>query len=124
MKKWKQIILSLGLVAGAAGVLVPQTAGAINVFDNCNNGSLADKSVCKGSGDQASGVIKPIVNTLLFILGAISVVVIIIAGIRYTTSGGDSSAVAGAKNTLMYAIIGVIVALLAFAIVNFVVGRF
>ncbi|MNI84677.1 hypothetical protein D3C73_1416030 [compost metagenome] len=45
---------------------------------------------------------------------------LIIGGIRYTISGGDSSAVTSAKNTIMYAIVGIIVAVLAFAIVNFV----
>jgi hypothetical protein len=49
---------------------------------------------------------------------------IIVAGIRYTTSGGDASSVTAAKNTLMYSIIGLVVAILAFAIVNFVLKAF
>jgi len=67
------------------------------------------------------GIFKTIVNILLFIIGAIAVIMLIIGGIRYTISGGDSSAVTGAKNTILYAIIGIVVALLAYAIVNFVV---
>ena len=61
---------------------------------------------------------------LLFIIGAISVIMLIIGGIRYTVSGGDSAAVTSAKNTILYAIVGIIVALLAFAIVNFVLTQF
>ena len=72
----------------------------------------------------SSGVFKTITNTLLFILGAISVIMIIVGGLRYVVSGGDSSAVNAAKNTILYAIVGVIVAILAYAIINFVIGSF
>jgi multisubunit Na+/H+ antiporter MnhB subunit len=61
---------------------------------------------------------------LLFIIGAISVIMLIIGGIRYVVSGGDSSAVTSAKNTILYAIVGIIVALLAYALVNFVLTSF
>lgn len=67
-------------------------------------------------------IFTTIVNVLLFIIGAISVIMLIFGGIRYTVSGGDSGAVTSAKNTIMYAIIGLIVAFLAFAIVNWVLG--
>lgn len=83
----------------------------------------------KGSDQVAdlfgtSGIFSTITNTLLFILGAISVIMIIIGGLRYVISGGDSAAVTAAKNTILYAIVGVIVAILAYAIINFVVGSF
>jgi len=65
-----------------------------------------------------------ITNTLLFVLGAISVIMIIIGGLRYVISGGNSTAVTAAKNTILYAIVGVIVALLAYAIINFVLTSF
>lgn len=71
-----------------------------------------------------SGIFSTITNTLLFILGAISVIMIIIGGLRYVISGGDSAAVTAAKNTILYAIVGVIVAILAYAIINFVIGSF
>ena len=67
-------------------------------------------------------IFTTIVNILLFIIGAISVIMLIFGGIRYTTSGGDSGAVTSAKNTIMYAIIGLVVAFLAFAVVNWVLG--
>jgi hypothetical protein len=82
------------------------------------------------SPDQATdlfgsaGIFSTITNTLLFILGAISVIMIVIGGLRYVVSGGDSSAVTAAKNTILYAIVGVIVAILAYAVVNFVIGNF
>jgi hypothetical protein len=67
-------------------------------------------------------IFTTIVNILLFIIGAISVIMLIIGGIRYTVSGGDAAAVTGAKNTILYAIIGLVVAFLAFAVVNWVLG--
>ncbi|MBN9398454.1 hypothetical protein BGO18_00180 [Candidatus Saccharibacteria bacterium 47-87] len=69
-----------------------------------------------------SGVITTITNTLLFVAGALAVIMIIIGGIRYATSGGNASNVTAAKNTILYAIVGLIIAFLAFAIVNWVLG--
>jgi multisubunit Na+/H+ antiporter MnhB subunit len=61
---------------------------------------------------------------LLFIIGAVSVIMLILGGIRYTESQGVSSAITGAKNTIVYSIVGIVVAILAFAAVNFVIGSF
>lgn len=82
---------------------------------------------CGKDGTSACGlgdVIKTVINVLLFIIGALSVIMIIIGGIKYVISNGDSSQITSAKNTIMYAVIGLIIALLAYAIVNFVVTQF
>ena len=71
-----------------------------------------------------AGVFSTISNVLLFIVGAIAVIMIVIGGLRYVISGGDSSQVQAAKNTILYALVGVIVAILAYAAVNFVVSSF
>ncbi len=71
-----------------------------------------------------TGVFQTITNVLLFLIGAISVIMLVIGGLRYVVSGGDSSAVAAAKNTILYAIIGVVIALLAFAAVDFIINSF
>ena len=73
--------------------------------------------------DGDSGIFKTVVNVLLFIIGLISVIMLIWGGIRYTTSGGNANSVTAAKNTIMYAIIGLVVAIFAYAIVNWVVGE-
>ncbi len=72
----------------------------------------------------ASGTFSTITNVLLFIIGAIAVIMIIIGGMRYVLSGGDSNQITAAKNTILYAIVGIIVAILAYAVVNFVLGSF
>ena len=61
---------------------------------------------------------------MLFIVGGVSVLMIIIGGLRYVLSGGDSGNVSAAKNTILYAIVGIIVSLLAYAVVSFVVSSF
>lgn len=69
-------------------------------------------------------IIKDVVNTLIFFIGAISVIVIIIGGLRYVVSGGNAASVQGAKNTILYAVVGLVVAISAFAIVNYVLTAF
>ena len=69
------------------------------------------------------GVFQTVTNILLFIIGAVSVIMLIIGGIRYVVSGGDQSAVTAAKNTILYAIVGIVVAFLAYAAVNFVINQ-
>ncbi|NCO10939.1 hypothetical protein GW746_01075 [Candidatus Saccharibacteria bacterium] len=70
----------------------------------------------------ADGIITEITNILLFVAGALAVIMIIVGGLRYVVSGGNSSAVTSAKNTILYAIVGLIIAFLAFAAVNFLLG--
>lgn len=68
------------------------------------------------------GIFTTVVNILLFIIGAISVVMLIFGGVRYATSAGDSNAVTGAKNTILYAVVGLVIAFLAYAVVNWLLG--
>ena len=83
---------------------------------NCAKGEDTPTSLFGGEGS----IFTVVVNILLFIIGAICVIMLIWGGIRYTTSAGNSANVTAAKNTIMYAIIGLIIAFLAYAIVNWV----
>jgi len=89
-------------------------------------GSIQDGAAAAKSDDQSGtlfgdeGVFKVITNAALYIIGAVSVLMLIYGGVRYTISMGDEKNVVAAKNTILYAIVGIIVALLAYAIVNFV----
>lgn len=71
-----------------------------------------------------TGIFRSITNVLLFLVGAISVIMIIIGGLRYVVSGGESSAVGAAKNTILYAIVGLVVSMLAYAVIAFVIDSF
>lgn len=99
-------------------------AGAINVIDSACTNANKDTAVCKDKGDTAGSLIQTIINVLLFAIGAISVIMIIVGGIRYVLSNGNSSQINSAKDTVLYAVIGLIVALLAYAIVGFVINQF
>lgn len=69
-----------------------------------------------------AGIVTTATNFLLFIAGALAVIMLIWGGLRYAVSGGNAAAVTAAKNTVLYAIVGLIIAFLAFAAVNFVLG--
>lgn len=70
-----------------------------------------------------SSDIQRVINYFLYIGGIVAVVMAIIAGIQMTTSAGDPGAVKKAKNTLMWSIVGLVIMILAYAIVNFVIGK-
>ena len=74
--------------------------------------------------NSLSSVLTTVTNILLFLMGAVSVIMIIIGGFRYVTSQGDQTQMQSAKNTILYAVIGVVVSIAAYAIVSFVVTQF
>lgn len=123
MKKIKQYITALALFTAVALGVVATPAYAVNVFNGC--AGSADSQVCKAAGtDKADSMLKTVINTIIYIIGIIAVIMIIIGGLRYVLSGGDSSSTKGAKDTILYAVVGLVVAMLSFSIVNFVLGRF
>lgn len=73
------------------------------------------------TGDQ---VLQNGLNLAYFVMAIIAVIVIIVAGIMYATSGGDAAAVTKAKNLILYSVVGIIVIFAAWGITNFVIGRF
>ena len=114
------LVLSFGLVAPA-------------ILPNNSQVAYADAKTQIQSGLKAAGgdtkdtsgtLITRVINVMLFIIGVLSVIMIVYGGILYVISAGDSGRVSKAKNTIMYAIVGLVVALLAYAIVNFVITRF
>ena len=111
-------LIGLVLVAALAFLTAPD-AFALTLHDGVN--------AARGDGQPADlfgsgGILNTITNILLFIVGALSVVMIIVGGLRYVVSAGNSTAVTAAKNTILYAVVGLVVAFLAFAAINFVLG--
>ncbi len=85
----------------------------------------AEAARCDGCPEDLfgnTGVFRQVTNTILYIVGIIAVIMLIVGGIKYVISGGDAKKVTDAKNTVLYAIIGLVIAFLAFAIVNFVIS--
>lgn len=132
IKKFKTFILVAftGLTLGAPA-LVPalaSTAFADNITDNLCKGveDATQAGTCSTSGLDTSGslssIAKQIVNVLSIIVGVVAVIMIIVGGFKYITSGGESSNVSGAKNTLIYAIVGLIIVAIAQFIVHYVLS--
>lgn len=83
-----------------------------------NNAKASCGTACGNA--SLTGLFKNIANTLVYIVGAAAVLMIIIGGLRYVLANGDAKAAAEAKQTIMYSVIGVVVAIMSFAIVKFV----
>ncbi len=75
---------------------------------------------CKGN--DLNTMIRTIINGIIFAVGMVAVVMIILGGVNYATSQGDPGKVKKGKDTIMYGIIGLVISILAFAIINFVLG--
>lgn len=120
----KKILLAFGLIFAFATPIVMIS----NVLDNQAHAEGAADLIQKGADStgqkdsrSAGDLAKDFVNIMLFAVGILAVIMLIWGGIRYVLSGGDSGAVSSAKKTILYAVVGLIVAILAYAIVNFVI---
>lgn len=108
--------------------LTPTTTLAFSPLQQaCNSGS--GSAVCQDSASSPGtdriagpgGIIATIITWVIRLVGAISIIMILFGGFRYITSGGDTNAVKGAKDTIIYAIVGLVVTGLASAILVFAV---
>lgn len=124
----KPIILSLLVLV--ALVAVPAPANAFNIFRgaDCSNAETQDSAVCSSrtstnpiSGDD--GILLQITRLVAFIGGVAAVIIIMIGGIKFITSGGDPNKISSAKNTVLYAMIGLAVIVLAASLISFIVSR-
>ncbi len=109
------VIMALGVVSQAQ---------AVDIFPKCATNDPGS-TVCTATQDKLLGpgsLWNRILETFTFIIGAVSVLMIIIGGIRYVTSGGDQANIKAAKDTILYAVVGVVVAMLAYSIVHFVIS--
>lgn len=120
----KKILLAFGLIFAFATPIVVTS----NILDNQAHAEGAADLIQKGADStgqkdsrSAGDLAKNFVNIMLFAVGILAVIMLIWGGIRYVLSGGDSGAVSSAKKTILYAVVGLIVAILAYAIVNFVI---
>lgn len=120
--------------------LIPAPVAAHHCFGHVGTGNVsiaecADAGACldtaaptceSQTGDAESRIndtIRLVINMFSFIVGVVAVIMVIVGGFKYITSGGESSNVASAKNTILYAIIGLIIVALAQVIVRFVLQK-
>lgn len=123
----KKSIISIAImtcaVFGASVLYTASLSGSVSAqvskgIDTATTSEMQGKSI---DGDK--GLIKTVVNVLLWAVGILSVIMIIFSGFRYITSSGDASKTKSAQSTLIYSVVGLIVAIMAWAIVNMVINR-
>ena len=99
------------------------TKFAVPTPPSTSPGTTGIDTVGTQTGDQFTNYVVGILNGVIAALGLVCVVVIIIGGVNYMTSSGDSGKVKKAKDTILYGLIGLVVCVLAFALVNFVISN-
>lgn len=114
----KIILLSSILFA----FMTPASAFAATPFGACKNVVSGNTAVCSGDAKDAKEIAKNIISVLLWIVGMASIIVIVYSGITFVISAGNPSQITRAKTMLLYAVVGLVVSILAYAIVNFIVG--
>ena len=123
----KNILIAASILALGAVMIaltgVPVEAASCGSAKQCIDQGLT-ASGASGTPGDLSTILTTVTNILLFLMGAVSVIMIIIGGFRYVTSQGDQTQMQSAKNTILYAVIGVVVSIAAYAIVSFVVAQF
>lgn len=120
------LVASFVMIVGFSFMLVFATqVGAVDIIgESCKGGVSSELCQADKENIETDGTIKTIVDVLMFLLGVVAVISIIIGGIIYVTSNGDSSKLTQAKNIILYAVIGLIVALMSWGIVRFILEQF
>jgi hypothetical protein len=124
MKKTKliTIICTLAMAVGLF-VLPAVPVSAINVVSSsCDIDPTS--AICKGADESVQPFIQTVLNVLIFVIGIIAVIMIIIGAFRYSLSAGEAKAITDAKNTILYAVVGLAVAFSSYAIIAWIVPFF
>ena len=121
-KHLTKLFITLSVIlASASSTIIPTFAA--DPCDNLPSTSEAYQALgCSNSSTNLSIVIQNILNSVIAVSGLIAVIFIIIGGVQYMTSTGDSSKIEKAKKTILYAVIGLIICALAAAITNWTIA--
>ncbi len=122
----KKLILAISLFGLLfSPILASGSSYAAPALDQ-NAKSGFEKGIKDSGGsntDNLAPTIQDVINLLLYIAGIITIIYIVIGGIRYILSNGDAAAANKAKNNIIYALVGLVIAISAYSIVNFVLFR-
>lgn len=116
-----KIILAALVALGIGGTALTMTGGSEAVYaDGLSTMNEFVSGANDGNKTDLMEVLKVVINVVIGVVGLIAVAMIVVGGINFTTSQGDPQKTKKAKDTILYGVIGLVVALLAFAVVNFV----
>lgn len=135
MIRLRYLLTALGIIAGfGTALLCTPNVAAVGLNYNltnrdkeaCSNAADNGQDGCEsvttsGQGVTANTIVKGGINLALAILGSVSVVMMVYAGFRFALANGDPAAVTAARNTILYAVAGLVIAVLSYAIVNWIV---
>lgn len=124
MKKIFTQAISLCALFAAAALLFAPAASAVDVFEQACSGQGGDNAACAASRDDLDKLWQGATQVLLYVVGILAVIMIIVGAIRYVTSNGDQSQITSAKNTILYAVVGLVLAVAAGPIISFVLEYF
>ncbi len=117
-------ILIIGAVAFTTARASADTSSQDAVCSGVGIALGPDGSCDTGSGDGGLGkLVSNVISILSIIVGVVAVIMIIVGAFKYITSGGESSNTAGAKNTIVYALVGLVIAALAQVLIHFVLTQ-
>lgn len=135
IKKLRNIVIvlatfaAMALPAFAPAIASAQISDTPNIKDNVCGGTnlqFGQSGGCDNASvptNKLNGLLAKVINIFSIIVGVIAVIMIIVGGLKYITSGGESSNISGAKNTIIFALIGLVIVALAQFIVHFVLGN-
>lgn len=136
LKKLQTLLVATAFVGGLSfftfAIVTPDTAYAADPKQAACDGLALTGGACddpndptnpNSSNNRLSQIISTVINIFSMVVGVVAVIMIIIGGFKYITSMGDSSSTASAKNTILYAIIGLVIVAFSQVIVRFVLGR-
>jgi hypothetical protein len=124
MRRIRIFMAALAVFVGLSGALPAAALAATSKDSVCT--ALGSNASCTSDAHgttSVNSIIKATVNILSWVVGIAAVIMVIVGGFRFVTAGGDSSNVAAARSTILYAIIGLVVAASAQAIVHFVLAK-
>jgi hypothetical protein len=123
VRKWLPALVAAAILAACLSLL-PAHGWADSVSEACKGAGLSvgANGKCGGGGDL-SGVVQTAINLISGIVGIVAVIMIIVGGFKYITSAGDATKISSAKNTIIYALVGVVLVALAQLIVHFVIKQ-
>lgn len=136
VKKLKSLLLNLSVF----GLMLAPTLAPVSVYAQAGADANIQANLCGGADelgfgtpaecagdteaqDSVNNIIATVINIFSVVVGVVAVIMIIFGGFKYITSGGDSGNISSAKNTILFAIVGLVIVALAQIVVRFVLAR-
>jgi hypothetical protein len=123
MKRFLLVGLSVVTLGFGAMILSPQMVAADAKSEVCKGINASTGGGCTDTSNSVQRIVDAVLNIFSVVIGILAVIMIIWGGFKYVTAAGDANNITSAKNTIIYAIVGIVIAALSQFLVNFVLDR-